>query len=127
MGRKIKKKWGWYEVLAKGPGWKVKRLVLEPGKATSPHYHEYRNEQWTVATGRADVFLREGFESGHTYISSVDSPFSFPKQILSGQLHQLGNDTENVLEVIEVQTGVACEEGDKKRLRKKAVGAMPWK
>ena len=125
MGRKFKKKWGYYEVLGKGPGWKVKRLVLEPGKATSPHYHDHRTEQWAVVAGAARVFtyLPEDGED----VSDLFYPVSYGEPIDPGAIHQLGNETDALLEVIEVQTGEICEEWDRKRMRVKFAGAMPWK
>ena len=37
--------WGYYEVLTKGDGYKVKFLVVFPGKRTSLQYHTKR-EEW---------------------------------------------------------------------------------
>ena len=40
----VQRAWGTYEVLAEGSWWKVKRLVIEPGQATSMQKHERRQE-----------------------------------------------------------------------------------
>ena len=88
MGRKVNKKWGHYEVLGKGPGWKVKRLVLEPGKATSPHYHEHRTEQWTVVVGSARVFTCIHEEE---YVRDIPFSYSLQDSFGTREVHQLGN------------------------------------
>ena len=83
----VQRDWGTYEVLADAPWYRVKRLLVNPDKATSRQYHNKRTEYW---------FFNDGIV--HKYN---------PKEV-----HQLRNyDTKKVLEVIEVQTGVV-EEGD---------------
>lgn len=82
----VKKLWGSYEVLAEGPGYKVKRLNLLPGKSTSLQSHGKRCEHWI-------------FPKTNQY-----------RFVAQGERHQLCAD-ENGVTVIEVQTG-ECEEED---------------
>ena len=85
----VQRQWGFYEVLAEGNGFKVKRLVVMPGKTTSRQKHKCRSEHWL--TGEK-----------HEYHPA-------------GEWHQLSNDGDAPLEVIEVQTGTYFGEDDIER------------
>ena len=43
--------WGWFETLAEGPGYRVKRLFIEPGQRISLQRHGQRSENWVVVAG----------------------------------------------------------------------------
>ena len=86
----VSRKWGHYVLLDEGPGYKVKRLVIDPGKSTSRQRHEHRKEYWI-------------------------NPDMGAKEVPAGEWHQLDNPTEHPLVVIEVQTGL-CEESDIERV-----------
>ncbi|MFP5263165.1 MAG: phosphomannose isomerase type II C-terminal cupin domain [Blastocatellia bacterium] len=47
--------WGNYEVLAEGPGYKVKRIEVKPGHRISLQMHESRTEHWVIVDGEAAV------------------------------------------------------------------------
>ncbi|HVG20906.1 MAG TPA: phosphomannose isomerase type II C-terminal cupin domain [Blastocatellia bacterium] len=47
--------WGTYEVLAEGPGYKVKRIEVKPGHRLSLQMHENRTEHWVIVEGEAVV------------------------------------------------------------------------
>ncbi len=47
--------WGYYEVLAEGPTFKVKRLMVKPGAKLSLQMHQHRAEHWVVVGGEAEV------------------------------------------------------------------------
>jgi len=49
--------WGYYEVLAEGPGYLVKRITVDPGKRTSLQWHEKRQERWTKVSGQGVVYI----------------------------------------------------------------------
>jgi hypothetical protein len=49
--------WGWYEVLAVGEGYQVKRLHLEPNQRFSLQLHHHRSEQWLVLNARGSCSL----------------------------------------------------------------------
>jgi len=99
--------WGSYTVLEKSSGHQVKRLTLKPGAVLSLQRHKYRAEHWVVVKGQASIVHGEDEmlldENESTYIPA-------------GMIHQLANHTENILEVIEVQTGSYLEEDDIERL-----------
>ncbi len=47
--------WGSFSTLEEGPGYKVKRLVVEPGGRLSLQKHRHRAEHWVVVAGTATV------------------------------------------------------------------------
>ncbi|MBC7239063.1 MAG: cupin domain-containing protein, partial [Chloroflexi bacterium] len=59
--------WGMYTVLKEGQGYRVKRVVINPGEKLSFQKHAFRSEHWVVVRGRAkitlddrEVILKEG-------------------------------------------------------------------
>ena len=95
--------WGWFENLVEMPGYKVKRLHVQPGASLSLQSHQYPSEHWVVVSGTATVVVGEdSFEvlkNASVYISS-------------GKRHRLANDLEVPLVIIEVQTGSYLGEDD---------------
>lgn len=47
--------WGSFATLEEGPGYKVKRLVVLPGRRLSLQKHRHRAEHWVVVSGTATV------------------------------------------------------------------------
>lgn len=99
--------WGSYTVLEKSPGYQVKRLSLKPGAVLSLQRHQHRAEHWVVVKGQASIV--HGDDS--LLLNENESTY-----IPAGMIHQLANQTDEVLEVIEVQTGSYLEEDDIERL-----------
>jgi len=95
--------WGKYEVLVDSKNHKVKKITVYPGAALSLQSHQRRAEHWIVVKGTAKVVNGENLltlhENESTYISAKSK-------------HQLANQTEENLEIIEVQTGDYFEEDD---------------
>lgn len=50
------KPWGGYMILDQGPGYLVKRLVINPGQRTSLQRHKHREEMWIVVSGRGTLY-----------------------------------------------------------------------
>jgi mannose-6-phosphate isomerase len=48
--------WGSFFTLEEGPGYKVKRLVIQPGHRLSLQKHRQRAEHWVVVAGAATVW-----------------------------------------------------------------------
>ena len=99
--------WGSYTVLEKSAGHQVKRLSLKPGAILSLQRHKHRAEHWVVVKGQASIVHGEE----KMILNENESTF-----IPAGMIHQLANHTDEVLEVIEVQTGSYLEEDDIERL-----------
>jgi mannose-1-phosphate guanylyltransferase/mannose-6-phosphate isomerase len=95
--------WGWYEVLARGPRYQVKRLVVRPGGRLSLQSHVHRAEHWVVVAGAARVTL--GAEA--RLLGENESVY-----VPAGAVHRLENPGKLELELIEVQSGGYLGEDD---------------
>jgi mannose-6-phosphate isomerase-like protein (cupin superfamily) len=99
--------WGSWRVLDEGPGFKVKRLVVHPGRRLSYQTHSRRSEHWTVAHGTATCLL-DGDTVELKTGASIDVPLGTP--------HRIANLHDDELVVIEVQHGDYLDEDDIVRL-----------
>lgn len=100
---KTERPWGYYRVLYDIPMCKVKELVVNPGKKLSMQQHQHRSEYWFVSEGTATVY----WDHGHSEIQQHASEI-----INQQEWHQLANETDRPLKVVEIQHGPACEEND---------------
>lgn len=101
--RQVSRPWGWYDGIAKGEGFQVKLIHVQPGKSLSLQMHKYRSEHWIVVKGCAKVV--RGNES--FILNANESTF-----IPLGTKHQLSNIGDADLEIIEVQSGSYLGEDD---------------
>lgn len=103
LHREVNRPWGSYDSVDVGDGFQVKRIKVKPGATLSLQSHERRAEHWIVVRGTArvtrnnDVF--ELFANQSTYIPI-------------GAKHRLENPGEDMLELIEVQSGDYLGEDD---------------
>lgn len=104
---KTVREWGHWRVLYDVPGCKAKELVVEPGKRLSMQQHDYRSELWFVAEGTATVHWDE---HGSTKIKKHKTD-----TIQKTEWHQLINETDVPLKIVEIQYGLYCDESDIKR------------
>lgn len=95
--------WGSYTTLAEGPGYKVKRLVINPGQKLSLQLHYHRSEHWTVISGTGKYTLGD-----KTAIFRENESTFIPM----GVKHRLENPGKLPLMLIEVQTGKYIGEDD---------------
>jgi mannose-1-phosphate guanylyltransferase/mannose-6-phosphate isomerase len=95
--------WGWYESIAVGPRFQVKRIVVNPGATLSLQSHNYRSEHWIVVEGAAKVTINDNVQTV-TENQSVYIPL--------GAVHRMENPGKLPLTVIEVQTGSYFGEDD---------------
>ncbi|WP_449245252.1 mannose-1-phosphate guanylyltransferase/mannose-6-phosphate isomerase [Desulfobacca acetoxidans] len=105
--RTVVRPWGQYTVMDEGLGYKVKQIVVEPGKRLSLQLHHHRAEHWVVVQGTAQVTI--GCECKP--VAANESVFVPPKTP-----HRLENLTSEPLRIIEIQTGTYLEEDDIVRL-----------
>jgi mannose-6-phosphate isomerase len=49
--------WGGFQILDEGTGYKVKRLVVQPGHRLSLQKHRFRAERWVVVAGTPRVIV----------------------------------------------------------------------
>lgn len=95
--------WGWFESLAIGERFQVKRIVVHPGAALSLQSHHHRSEHWIVVQGTAQVTIGENVE----LVSENQSVY-----IPLGKKHRLENPGKLPMILIEVQTGSYLGEDD---------------
>jgi mannose-6-phosphate isomerase-like protein (cupin superfamily) len=99
--------WGTYEVLLGAPGYKVKRIVVLPGRRLSYQRHDQRAEHWIVVSGRAEVTL-----DGVHRILGAGEAVDIPRRAA----HRVANIGRDDLVFIEVQLGDYFGEDDIERL-----------
>ena len=95
--------WGWYESIALGPRFQVKRIVVNPGAALSLQSHNHRSEHWIVVEGTAKVTIDDEVKT----IKDNQSVY-----IPLGAVHRMENPGKLPLTLIEVQTGSYFGEDD---------------
>lgn len=95
--------WGSYTVLIDGDGYKVKKIVVNPGARLSLQMHYHRSEHWTVISGTGKVTL----DDREIIFRENESTF-----IPIGTRHRLENPGKIPLAVIEVQCGKYLGEDD---------------
>ena len=109
---KTERQWGYYRVLhTDGPEVKVKELVVYPHKSLSLQKHQYRSEHWIVSSGTATVKLGKTVETIETHVLNKHDEIHIPKT----EFHQLINNTDQELRLIEIQYGSLCIEEDIER------------
>ena len=106
--------WGYYKVLHNELGVvKVKELVVMPGKRLSMQKHQQRAEHWFITKGVATVYTIEN----STDIELLGEYKMFDNlHIENGEWHQLCNEGESPLRIVEIQYGESCTEDDIERL-----------
>ena len=95
--------WGWYERLAIGSRFQVKKIMVKPGASLSLQSHNHRSEHWIVVEGTAKVTIGDNV-STLTENESVYVPL--------GEIHRLENPGKLPVIMIEVQTGSYLGEDD---------------
>jgi mannose-6-phosphate isomerase-like protein (cupin superfamily) len=111
---KTDRAWGYYRVLHEvGANTKLKELTVMPGQRLSMQRHDQRAEFWFVAEGSATVYTIDDASTDqevkceltvheHTFIRTME-------------WHQLCNETDQPLKLIEIQYGDRCVEEDIER------------
>ena len=110
---KTKRTWGYYRVIHEyNKHTKVKELAVPPGGKLSMQRHQERSEHWFVAEGTATVYTLDSS-------SDVDLHGVFEQHkslhIPVGQWHQLANEHDTDLKLVEIQYGTNCVEEDIER------------
>ena len=95
--------WGTYTVLEDTPGYKIKRIVVKPGKRLSLQKHFHRSEHWIVVSGTATVTVGERT----LLVRPNESTY-----IKMGEIHRLTNEGKIPVVLIEAQVGEYTGEDD---------------
>ena len=106
--------WGYYRILHEvGSHVKLKELTVLPGQRLSMQRHEKRAEFWFVAEGEATVYTVDPYSTDYELLAS---PARHQHTwIRLGEWHQLCNETDQLLKLIEIQYGEDCIEEDIER------------
>lgn len=95
--------WGWFETLTVETGYQVKRICVNSGEKLSLQSHEHRSEHWVVVSGTAKVTIDDEV----SFLTGGQSVYIPVKS-----LHRLENEHNELLVLIEVQTGDYLGEDD---------------
>ena len=100
---RTEKPWGYFEILFETEFSKVKILSVDPGQMLSMQMHEHRSETWYVTQGIATVTkgdIKLELYPGENVV------------IDQNERHRVQNFGNEVLEIIEIQTGTYFGEDD---------------
>lgn len=95
--------WGSFTTLEEGPGYKIKRIEVNPGHRLSLQMHHHRSEHWIVVSGTAKVTCGD-----HEEILAANQSTYVPQCTA----HRLENPGVIKLILIEVQNGEYLGEDD---------------
>jgi mannose-1-phosphate guanylyltransferase/mannose-6-phosphate isomerase len=95
--------WGWFESLALGDCFQVKRICVKPGAALSLQSHKHRSEHWIVVEGTAKVSIEDEVK----LVSEGQSIY-----VPLGAKHRMENPGSSTMVLIEVQIGSYLGEDD---------------
>ena len=95
--------WGTYTILEDTPGYKIKRIVVKPGKRLSLQKHFHRSEHWIIVSGTATVTVGDKVE----IVRPNESTY-----IKMGEIHRLENEGKIDVVLIEAQVGEYTGEDD---------------
>jgi len=111
--QKTERDWGYWRVLDHKPekGYKVKELVIYPGKSLSDQRHFKRSEQWTILEGTVQMDT----EFNNTTNNVLLTPDSRPYDIGIEVWHCASNPGTENAHILEVQRGTECVEEDIER------------
>ena len=93
--------WGRWEEYLNETGYRVKRIIVSPGKRLSLQKHQQRSEHWVIAQGHGE-FTLNGVDRS---ITTGDALF-----IPIGGVHRVQNIGTDDLIIIETQLGVCVED-----------------
>lgn len=99
----VAKPWGSFSTLEEGSGYKIKRLVVQPGERLSLQKHQHRAEHWVVVSGTATIVRGDRRFTLRTRKCAV-----IPRQAW----HRIENHGRQPVVVIEVQHGSYLGEDD---------------
>jgi len=111
--QRTERDWGYWRVLDDRPekGYKVKELVIYPGKALSDQKHFKRSEQWMVLEGVVD--MKTEWNGNVSSLKLI--PHGMPYEIGKEVWHLASNSGTENAHILEIQWGSECIEEDIER------------
>ena len=111
--QKTERDWGYWRVLDDKPekGYKVKELVIYPGKSLSDQKHFKRSEEWNVLEGTVKMDTEWGGVQSSITLEPKSRTFEIGKEVW----HKASNPGTENAHVLEVQWGECYEEDIERR------------
>ena len=111
--QKTERDWGYWRVLDDKPdkGYKVKELVIYPGKSLSDQKHFKRSEEWNVLEGTVKMDTEWNSIQSSIILEPKSRTFQIGKQVW----HKASNPGTENTHILEVQWGEQCVEEDIER------------
>lgn len=104
----VHRPWGTYQTVYEESQFLLKKITVNPGQQLSLQLHHHRAEHWTIVKGIATVTVDD-----KTMDLQRDQSVYIP---LKAQ-HRISNNTQEILEIVEVQIGDHLSEDDIVRLQ----------
>jgi len=103
LHKEVHRPWGTYKTVSEEKNFKVKRIKVYPGAKLSLQLHHKRSEHWVVVEGEATVTKGE---------ADINLKVNESIFLATGEKHSLANNTQGIVEIIEVQIGDYLGEDD---------------
>ena len=103
MNKKVKRPWGYYNLLVKQSDYLIKKIVISPKKSISLQKHNHRSEHWIVLKGKANILI------GTKKIVLKESQSVF---VPEKRKHKITNNLSEPLVILETQIGELLSEED---------------
>jgi cytidyltransferase-like protein len=111
--QKTERDWGYWRVLDDKPekGYKVKELVIYPGKSLSDQKHFKRSEQWTILEGVCKMDTEYKNIKHSILLTATTQTYDIGVEVW----HQASNPGTEPTHILEIQQGSKCVEEDIER------------
>ena len=105
--------WGGWKVLDHQPEkqFKIKQLIIDPGKSLSNQRHFKRSETWIILEGVVKLETRWNNLDDVTHLHPHSNPYEVEKEVW----HKASNPGPDPAYVLEIQRGSECIEDDIER------------
>jgi len=107
IGKIYERPWGFYRTIEQKANYQIKHITVKPKKRLSLQYHFKRDEHWTMIKGNGIAQLNDT-----TITLGINDTLFIPKE----SIHRMKNNTDEVVEFIEIQIGDYLGEDDIIRL-----------
>ena len=101
--KRVYRPWGSFLSIEEGNTWQIKKIEVDPGASLSLQMHLHRSEHWVVVSGKAMIEV-----DGEKNLLSINESTYIP----IGSKHRLSNPGEELLTLIEIQSGNYLGEDD---------------
>jgi len=111
--QKTERDWGYWRVLDHKPikGYKVKELVIYPGKSLSDQRHFKRSEQWHTLEGIVKMETERNGIQDIVHLKPHEPPYEIGCEVW----HKASNPGKENAHILEIQWGSECIEEDIER------------